>query len=1066
MKKILLILTLAPTLTMCQPLSLKGKIINEQNEPVANATITIKRSPQQLNLSTPLPSAIANNKGQFSLTNLHLNDTLIISAVGYQTATEVYDYTLQGHNLTIVLKRKSSTMQEVIINTGYQSLPRERTTGSFSQVSNAALNLQTGTNILDRLEGVSPATLFDHNSNRPAITIRGLSTINGPKAPLVVVDNFPIEGDINTINPADVESITILKDAAAASIWGARAGNGVIVITTKKARYNQPLKIDVGTSFTLRQPDDLSYLKTMSPADVVELEKFLFSKGYYNSRENSASRPLLSPAVEILIRLRNGLLSDTEAQEQLNALGRHDVKTDYQNHFYRNDLTTQNYLSLSGGSASLAYKLFGGLDKNLSQLSATWQRFTLASETSFRITGNLLLNTSLSYVSVNSQSGKAPYGSIYLNNTQRLYPYARLIDDNGNALPLYTYRQTYIDTAGAGLLQDWRFYPANDYTYNPVTTNLSSLVGQLALSYKFLQWFKLDARYQYQKQQSTASDWHQPQSFFTRDLVNRFSQINAATGTVSYIVPNDGILDRSVNSITAQTLRGQIGFDHSFGRQALVIIAGSEVRQSATNASSFRAYGYSDDPLKVAPVDYVNTYPTFITGSKQSIPGSPSFISKTYRFLSFYTNAEYTYHSRYSVSLSARKDASNLFGLNTNDKWNPLWSAGAAWELSKEAFYRCKALPYLKLRATWGFSGNVDPSKSAVTTIRYLTASYTGYPSANFIQYINPDLRWERSAMLNLGLDFQTANAVLWGSIEYYKKKGSDLFGPAPLDYTAGLNLRTVTKNVAAMKGSGVDLTLNAELLSHRFSWEAALLFSYNHSIITSYYASGNLALNFVGSGSTISGLEGRPVYSILTFKSAGLDAAGNPRGYINDTLSTNYNALTGSNVLVSDLQYSGSAIPRYFGSLNNSFNWKRFTASVLLTYKLGYNFLKESVNYGQSFSQYFTNNDYERRWQKPGDEAHTSVPALVYPNNSNRDLFYTYSNVLVRKGDHIRLSTVNIGYTIPLKAKAALRSLQLVLNASNLGIIWKANKDGIDPDYGSVIPPSLSISFGLKATL
>ncbi|GAB3832880.1 hypothetical protein GCM10028895_51200 [Pontibacter rugosus] len=183
----------------------------------------------------------------------------------------------------------------MVVSTGYQRIPQERATGSFAQVSEATLQEQVSTDILSRLEAVASGVSVDRSRLTPELMVRGLSTINGPATPLIVVDNFPYEGDIGNLNPNDVESITVLKDAAAASIWGARAGNGVIVITTKKGRFNQPLTVGFNSSVSVSQEPDLSYLQQMKASDFIDVEQFLFEKGYYRGQLASSGRPVLSP---------------------------------------------------------------------------------------------------------------------------------------------------------------------------------------------------------------------------------------------------------------------------------------------------------------------------------------------------------------------------------------------------------------------------------------------------------------------------------------------------------------------------------------------------------------------------------------------------------------------------------------------------------------------------------------------------------------------------------------------------------------------------------------------------
>src|SRR5690242_11626999 len=282
---------------------LTGKVVNQKGEPVPGATIKIKGENM---------GATTDEKGAFTLTGFHSNDMMMVSAIGYQTA----EIKLNGQKeLSISLKPDVRELSQVTISTGYQEIPKERATGSFDFIDNKTLNQQVGTNILNRLDGVASAVLFPKQNLQkgPDFMIRGLSTINGPKNPLIIVNNFPYDGDINNINPNDVESVTILKDAAASSIWGVRAGNGVVVITTKKGRFNQPLKVDFNTDVIVSGKPNLSSLRTISSRDYIDVEEMLFDKGYYNSRlNNTYSFPAVSPVVEILAKQKAGLISPLE----------------------------------------------------------------------------------------------------------------------------------------------------------------------------------------------------------------------------------------------------------------------------------------------------------------------------------------------------------------------------------------------------------------------------------------------------------------------------------------------------------------------------------------------------------------------------------------------------------------------------------------------------------------------------------------------------------------------------------------------------------------------------------
>jgi hypothetical protein len=219
-----------------------------------------------------------------------------------------------------------------------------------------------------------------------------------------------------------------------------------------------------------------------------------------------------------------------------------------------------------------------------------------------------------------------------------------------------------------------------------------------------------------------------------------------------------------------------------------------------------------------------------------------------------------------------------------------------------------------------------------------------------------------------------------------------------------------------------------------------------------------------------VSGIEGKPVYAIFSYRWAGLDPqTGNPQGYVEGNVSQDYAAIRGASTQISDLKYHGSAIPTCFGSLGNTFTYRDFALTASITYKLGYFFRRQSVNYGLLYRNGDGNADFENRWQQPGDESFTNVPSMIYPANTNRDGFYAGSEVLVERGDHIRFQYITASYDFTNTAWKGLpfKHLQTYVNINNLGLLWAANRHGIDPDFQNrfAIPTPRSYALGLKTT-
>jgi TonB-linked SusC/RagA family outer membrane protein len=1035
-------------------MDVKGRVLNEAGQPIADVTVSVKGS----SIST-----LTSSDGEFTLPTIDNNAILLFSHVTMETV----EIKLAGRNeIVVTLRTKVSELGGIeIVSTGYQDLPKERLTGSFTKIDNKTYNQQVGPNVLDRLNGITLGVLFDNKNvaNRNLkFQVRGPSTINGLADPLIVVDNFIYEGDINNLNPNDVESVTILKDAAAASIWGARAGNGVIVITTKKSKFNEKLRVEVNLNVTLIQKPDLYYQKRLSPADFIDIEKMLFDQGFYNSDEVSIYRPALPPVVELLIAKRDGLIDAATADREITELRGYDLRKDLEKYWYRDGVNQQYYVNLSGGASNVSYSFSIGFDRNLDNLLNAYDKLNIRSHSNFQITKSLQFSVGLAYTNSRSLSGKGTISGGYLGTPA---PYQRLADEKGNPLSIARYRQTYIDTAGGGKLLDWNYYPLEDWKHDRSRANTNGIVLNSRLQYDFLKTINVSFQYQYMNQIVDRETLQDLESFAARDMINRFSQID--NDVVKYVVPKGGILFKANSVVESHNLRAQANFNREWGDHAVTLLAGGEIREVFSNSGSTRYLGFSKDPLTYSVVDMVNQYPTYITGFYSNIVGSEIFRETLNRYVSLFGNASYTFNRKYILFGSARKDASNLFGVDANNRWKPLWSAGVSWKLSREPFYDLRFMPELVLRLTYGYSGNVDPNRAAVTTIAYspLSATYTQFRYSRVSNVANPELKWEKISTLNAGVDFSLLKNRISGTIEYYFKKGLDLYGPAPMDITTGLAEYLIMKNVANMEGSGVELRLNSDIFKKKFIWSTALLFNYGKNKITKYYFPADYAGLWLRNGNEIATMEGKDQYAVVVYKWGGLDPqTGDPIGYLNGHPSKDYLAISRSSDW-NDVEYVGSGLPTIYGGWQNSFSFIGVTISANITYRLGYYFMRPSVYYSQLFSGRNSHADYYNRWQKPGDEQFTTVPSLSQTNNGNRDAFYNMSAAVATKGDNVRLQFVNVAYELNKQNLKFLpvAAVNFYINIANLGILWRANKLGIDPDTPDSIIPRKSVAFGMR---
>jgi TonB-linked SusC/RagA family outer membrane protein len=1028
-----------------------GRVVDEKGDPVAGATVKVKGTSMV---------ASSNSDGFFVLRNVSEYAMLEISYMGYQSR----EVKVSKDIGSIQLVMADTKLDEVeILNTGYQKLPKERATGSFTLIDSTLINRSVGSNILNRLDGVTSSLIFNKNIvggtgfKSSTISIRGRSTIMGDPNPLVVVDNFPYTGDINSINPNDVETITVLKDAAAASIWGTRAGNGVIVITTKAGKFNKKLQIGFNSNVNIGQKPKLYSTPQLSSREYIEVEKYLFSQNKYNTVINNGYGAL-SPGVEILLLRRQNLIGDVRLNAMLDSLANYDVREDQLKYLYRMPINQQYQLDISGGAANQRYYLSGGYDRNLAtENTDSYERFTLNANNTYRFLNNKLeLNSILQFMTdkmIGQRRINAPF-----------VPYENFADAEGGSLAVTDgiLRLSYIEAQQSKGLLDWHYRPLDENV--PTTFNTATVFRiNNQFSYSVTNFLKLAAYHSYQKGVDNAVRSYGKDSYYARNQINSISSIATGTGLVTRPIAIGNILENTQNVSTANYGRLQASFDKQFSNSHIVNgIAGFEISNTLSNLDANTLYGYNPEigTNSNATIDFSRNYTNYYTGGSARIPTGIRTTGIIDRYRSYYANVSYSYLNRYTVSGSARKDESNIFGVKSNQKGVPLWSTGISWDISRETFYKSSFIPYLRVRATYGYNGNVDKSTSAYLTARPDGVNTYNAPYSLITNPPNPSLIWEKVRNMNFALDFASVNNRFSGSIEAYQKKGMDLIGTSPIAPQAGVS--QFKGNSANLLTKGIDLTFNVKLLNGSVKWTTSLINSYVNDKVTYFMAAPLSNLN-VTTGNYNNPLVGYPYNSLFSFKWAGLDNTGAPQGYLNGVLSKDYTAIMNS-LNRQDIQFNGSQSPTLFGSMINSFSWKQLNLSFNIIYKTGYYLRRSSLSNSSLYNGGYKMSDYENRWQAPGDEMITDVPSLLYPVNVNRYSIYSNSEIVVFKADHIRLQDVRLSYDLTRAKikKLPLRSLNIFAYATNLAILWKENKFDIDPDSPS-IHQGTNIAFGLR---
>ncbi|GAO45251.1 putative TonB-dependent receptor [Flavihumibacter petaseus NBRC 106054] len=966
---------------------------------------------------------------------------------------------------TLYMRRQDKALDEVVVSTGIEKLPKERATGAFSFVDNKLINRSVSTNILDRLENNVPGLVMNKGAaaNPDPITIRGRNTFFGNAAPLIVLDNFPYDGDLSNINPNDIESITVLKDAAAASIWGARSANGVIVLTTKKGKSVMPV-VGVTANMSYEKRPDLYAVSQITPADYVDLEKYLFENNHYffdefTDQYNYGHNPL-TPVVETLIAKRDGLIDPADADAMIERYKEYDVRKDLENFSYQSLINQQYAVNVSGSNNQLNYYASFGFDNNrTTSVGTDYQRFTIRTNLDYRVSEKLKLETSIAFLNTADKSANNVGSSYYSVASKNYYPYARFVDDNSNPVPVnMNYRERFIKQAEENGLLNWEYNPINELASNENKTVTNDFLVNLGGTYNLLPGLQAIVRYQYERQVKTNSDWHKENSFYARNYVNNFSEIDAA-GKVVHNVPEGGIVNRNEGSMVAHQGRIQLTYQRFLGKDhQFNFLAGWDIRTATNIGSVSKIYGYQPETgLADGFINYATLYPQYSYPAWQRfIENSVGISRKDDRSLAYYLNASYRFKGRYILTGSARRDEANIFGAQANLKGTPLWSAGAAWVLNEEPFFTVNWMEGLKLRATYGVNGNISRMANSLPTGIFLPAYTISTMSLLLTSPPNEYLSWEKVKTINFGLDFSILGKRLWGSIDWYDKSSDNLIGKAPVDPTLGQATLSggnyFMGNVAGIRTRGFDVEVNSLNVNGAVKWFSTLIWGVSRVKVTDYKMPlNNQGYQFVNDPTLINPVPGRPVFSLYSFPWAGLNPEnGDPRGYWEGKPSSDYSQLF-YNTILDSMVYNGPAQPVGSGALRNTFTWKRLSLSFTISYKYGYFFRKASLAYSSLYSNWSGHGEYAQRWQQPGDELVTNVPSRVYPIVGPRDAFYQGATVNVLKADNIRFEDINLGYDVPMStSNKILTSARVFTYVNNIGVLWLANRQGIDPYYNN----------------
>lgn len=1078
------------------PQTVSGTLLENTGKPIRGAAVS---------LTTPNKNdtrySYTNEQGEFSFPGVTPGSYLIIiTHVTYNRVdrrVKVTDAPVTV-NLSMAPFTEEQKEVEVVVNNGYQSKNKTSTTGSYNSMSAKDIEASPSTNIMERLEGKVPGVLFDVRNNR--IQVRGTNGLNniGLVAPLIVIDGFPAidqnlttipsasvdrgnpltskivnatgNAILSTLNPNDIESITFLKDAAAAAIWGSMAANGVIVIDTKKGKRGLP-SVNLNTTLSVSNPANFKYLKTMTGAEYIDLEKEMYDLNMYADPSTNWRYSEVSEAINTMFRAKRGEITNAQRDSILDVLGSRNNQGQIKDYLLQRAVTQQYNLSLSGGGDNSTYYLAGNYTRSIPVFknNVNQNYYITSNTTNDFFKRRLTIGTNLNYTYAQSQVNTAATSAMSIGNTG-LRPYDMLVDENGVPIQRsidFTRKVTDSFTR-LGYLP-WTYNPIDELRYNNFNDAKTTIRMRLSAKGVITSWLSMEVSGQLQRSNDQQDNLQNRDSYLTRQALNMATTYNTTTKKVVNGIPVGGIYKMSNVRGEDYGLRGQFNILKTFKEHRVNAIVGSEIRQNKVTGTQQTFYGYDEDLGSSVVVNPLVAYTT-LSGGNATIGSQDNSIYRSIRrYLSYYGMVDYGWKNKYFVSGSLRYDDANLVGVERRNRAQPLWSVGGRWNVTGESFMQHSyPLNRLSLRATYGVGGNAPNGGQNYTTVNIgSTDIYSLLPYASIGSPANPLLGWETTKTTNFGLDAGFFNERISLTVDVYKKVTDNILYNMPVNATYGSS--TLMVNAATVKGHGVEVALTAvPVKTQDWRWTTNFNFAFNTNKVTDNRFpnnTGNIAAGQI--------YNNYPNDNVWAYAWAGLDSVGQTQLY--DSTGKALNSLAG-NTSKKQMKYMGRATPPYFGGFTNTLQYKNFTLTARITFYMGYVFRRYDITTGYPTSSGgvsgMVNNSQvlAGRWRKAGDEAFAKVPGLAKINFNSLD-WYKYADMNVLDAGNIRFQQLTLGYSLPQTVMSkikAFRSITANATVGNLGILWRANKEGLDPDYANNsnytnLPPSVNYTFNLN---
>ena len=1046
----------------------KGFVYDVNKQPLVGVTVKL--------VGVTLGTA-TDARGWFALELPLTKGELEFSFVGYEKRVLAFTPETSKDTLRIMMKEDVKAIDEVVV-TGYQVLKEKGMAGSYSRVDVKDLAM-TGTETLESmLQGKIPGMMVINTSGltgtRQKVRVRGTATLVGNAETVWVVDgiiqedNLPFEaseltnmsdnvemmrdfigGAISWLNPNDIEDITVLKDASATAIYGVKAANGVILITTKKGERGR-MQLNYSANFTASQRMNYNRQEIMNSKERIDLSREAYERGARVANENIGYMGLA------LAYDRNEIsLDEFDAGAKKLEL----MNTDWFDILYRTPFSQSHTLSFSGGDASATYRAsFGYRDVKNTAIGNDQVAYTGSLNTSFIFWNKLTVTASLSGSHTKTKafaSGVDPFS--YAINTSRVIA---CYDDDGE---LY-----YYDKGG------YKYNILNELANSGNENTSKSLTLNLNARWRVTESLALSATLGGTSSSSFGETWFTERSNYISAIreyeFGEYGPLDLKFQDSR--LPYGGMLAVTENRNFNYTARLQAEFVKLFrGVHSVNFMAGLEVRSSQYDGFSQTNWGYQPDRGK-SFVDVPAETPNGRLNQTYAAT-NPTITDRVLNYVSYYATAGYMYDNRYSINLSLRQDGSNRFG--DDGKFLPVWSLGLRWNVTDEHWMQDQRLVNnLAFTASFGFQGNVAENvrPELVTRLKAVN-SKTGEYQMTWKQLPNPDLKWEKTLSVNLGVNFALFDSKLNGTFNWYHKKTTDVITSARVPFENGTSSMYVNDGDITNRGWDFAFSI-VPVRTKDFMWSVGASFSGNTNKVKSDIEPNGKWSNAV-SGSL--NKEGYSVGSFWAFKFTGLDPSNGEPLFDFSRANTAKAAEDATEYMV----YVGSKEPTFTTGINMVFRWKRFSFPLSVYISTGnYEFLNSPYKSGDMMMNEYQNasSELKKRWRKPGDEQFTDIPSIpvgdncrpLYPFEDGTTKIYPleawkYSDARVVKAWYVRFNDIKLSYNLPDKwIKGFAENVTISFTATNPLQIKSKDFKGRDPEVAvGKQPRSQDFSFGLN---